>query len=348
MGSGTARCFCSESKPCKRSRVQFDEAEYSGEKACLFDCLPDDIVLSILCYLSASADCPCKRMNRLGKNPLVLEKATLKSISIRVENWSPPAHRFLKRCVRAGNVEACYLLGMIECYCLGLRRDGCHTHTRKGLRYLLRASRRGHAAATYSLAVIFFNGTGMGKSQENLSTGFSLCQRATQLGYVDAMRELGHCLQDGYGVAKDVPRGRRLLVDANTRELAVSRSSRPVASAAALPGEGSSRSEYCYLHSDFGCDVPAPEVHPANRFMAEWFQTRQNLGESVRLCANANCSRPETRRFEFRVCSMCAVACYCSRACQAVHWKTVHSAACTAAIAARRVRIFNNALARFE
>ncbi|KAG6495939.1 hypothetical protein ZIOFF_043775 [Zingiber officinale] len=123
MGSRTVCYVCSESNPCKRRRVQFDGEEYSGEKACLFDRLPDDIVLSILCCLSASAERPsdlvsvmttCKRMNRLGKNPLVLEKATLKSFSIRGENWSPQAHKFLERCADAGNVEACYLFGMVD------------------------------------------------------------------------------------------------------------------------------------------------------------------------------------------------------------------------------------------
>ncbi|XP_074570579.1 F-box protein At1g67340-like [Curcuma longa] len=261
-------------------------------------------------------------MKRLGKNPLVLEKATLKSISIRAHNWSPQAHGFLKRCAHAGNLEACYLLGMIECYCLRSRHP--KKSTRKALRYLLRASQGGHEQAMYSLALIFFNGTGVGKSQKNLSIGFSLCLLAAQHGYVDAIREIGHCLQDGYGVPKDVALGRRLLVDANTRELAALLAEQPSLCLAA--------SNHDCLHSDFGYNVPAPEIHPANRFMAEWFKTRQKFGESVRLCANANCSRPETRRFEFRVCSMCTLVGYCSRACQAVHWKTAHMADCTAIV----------------
>ncbi|MCO5600468.1 hypothetical protein L7F22_054581 [Adiantum nelumboides] len=35
------------------------------------------------------------------------------------------------------------------------------------------------------------------------------------------MRQLGHCLQDGYGVPKNVPEGRCLLLEANAREVVV-------------------------------------------------------------------------------------------------------------------------------
>ncbi|ONK77783.1 uncharacterized protein A4U43_C02F10530, partial [Asparagus officinalis] len=54
----------------------------------------------------------CKRFNGLGVNPMVLAKASAKSLAVRAKNWSEQAHRFLKRCADSGNLEACYILGM--------------------------------------------------------------------------------------------------------------------------------------------------------------------------------------------------------------------------------------------
>ncbi|BAS93823.1 Os05g0388151, partial [Oryza sativa Japonica Group] len=46
------------------------------------------------------------------------------------------------------------------------------------------------------------------------------CARAASLGHVDALRELGHCPQEGYGMRCFVLDGHRLLIQGNTRELA--------------------------------------------------------------------------------------------------------------------------------
>lgn len=56
----------------------------------------------------------CKRLNSLGLNSLVLAKASPRIFSIRAKDWSESAHRFLKQCADAGNVEACYTLGMVS------------------------------------------------------------------------------------------------------------------------------------------------------------------------------------------------------------------------------------------
>jgi hypothetical protein len=55
----------------------------------------------------------CKRLNGLGLNSLVLSKASDKTLSVKAKNWCDSAHRFLKRCADAGNIEACYTLGMV-------------------------------------------------------------------------------------------------------------------------------------------------------------------------------------------------------------------------------------------
>jgi TPR repeat protein len=213
---------------------------------------------------------------------------------------------------------------------------------------MAKAAIGGYAPALYSLAVIQFNGSGGSKNDKDLRAGVALCARAAFLGHIDALRELGHCLQDGYGVRQNITEGRRFLVQANARELAS-----VLASAAAsgipmrqlltwtplphphphphpqlrhLTGSG------CPLLSDFGCNVPAPEVHPANRFLGDWFAARADAlpGAGLRLCSHVGCGRPETRRHEFRRCSVCGAVNYCSRACQALDWKLRHKAECAA------------------
>ncbi|KAL8154140.1 hypothetical protein V2J09_011900 [Rumex salicifolius] len=284
-----------------------------------FDILPDDLVICILSKLCSSSSSPsdfvnahlvCKRFNQLGVNPLVLSKASSEIFSIKAKKWSDSAHRFVKRCVDAGSVEACYFLGMIRFYCLGNRGSGASL--------MAKAAIRCHAPALYSLAVIQFNGSGGNKTDKDLRAGVALCARAASLGHVDACKELGHCLQDGYGVRRNVVEGRRLLVQANARELAV------VLKTGSVPGPGFERG----LLSDFGCNVPELEPRPINRFLVEWFGSRNGLSDPG-ICSHSSCGRPETRPHEFRRCSVCGAAKYCSRGCQARDWKLRHKSECT-------------------
>ncbi|GJM92038.1 hypothetical protein PR202_ga08465 [Eleusine coracana subsp. coracana] len=306
------------------------------------DELPDDLVLSILAKVAASATAPsdllsvhltCKRLNGLGRHDMVFAKASPASLAVKAASWSEPAQRFLKRCADAGNLEACYILGMIRFYCLGNRSGGAAL--------LARAAVGMHAAAHYSLGVIQFNGSGGTKSDRNLHAGAALCSRAAALGHVDALRELGHCYQDGYGVRRDPAEGRRLLVLANARELthALSAASNPAFTAAALPLAGAAGGACSPLLSDFGWSLPEAEPHAVNQFMVDWWTDhgkckdpakKSEDGECVelRLCSNVRCGRRETRRHEFRRCSVCGAANYCSRACQALDWKRAHRAQC--------------------
>ncbi|CDY51342.1 BnaC02g45710D [Brassica napus] len=269
----------------------------------LLDSIPEDLVVSILRRLASTSRLivnifnSCKRLNSLATSPLVLSRLSRKAFAVKAQNWSEAAHRFLKRCVDAGNLEACYTLGMIRFYCLQNRRNGASL--------MAKAAIRSHAPSLYSLAVIQFNGSGGSKNDKDLRAGVALCARAAFLGHVDALRELGHCLQDGY---------------ANARELAAVLSS----------GIKAHRSHSCPLLSDFGCNVPAPETHPANKFLADWFAVRggDSLGDGLRLCSHGGCGRPETRKHEFRRCSVCGVVNYCSRACQALDWKLRHKVDC--------------------
>ncbi|KAJ0972499.1 hypothetical protein J5N97_020458 [Dioscorea zingiberensis] len=308
----------------KRPRTAVEEHDSTTHDD-FFDGLPDDLLLLILSNLSASASSPsdlfavlmtCKRFKGLGVNPMVLAKASAKSLAIRAKNWCESAHRFLKLCADSGNLEACYTLGMIKFYCLGSRGNGASL--------MARAAMGSHAAALYALAVIQFNGSGGSKMDKDLRGGVALCARAAFLGHIDALRELGHCLQDGYGVRRKVTEGRRFLIQANLRELA-SAAKVPMVEASAMVTAGGGG---CPLLSDFGWAVEEREVHGANRFMVEWFGAK-GLDEGIRMCSHVGCGRPETRRHEFRRCSVCGAVNYCSRACQALHWKLAHKAECT-------------------
>lgn len=313
-------------EPCvwKRRRLAASSAE---ARADYFDGLPDDLLVSVLSKLSFSAQRPadlisalltCKRFHALGHHPLVLSKAGSSCLSVRAKAWRDSSHRFLKRCVDCGNLEASYILGMIRFYALENRGSGASL--------MAKAAVGSHAASLYSLAIVQFNGSGGSKAHKDLRAGVALCARAAFLGHVDALRELGHCLQDGYGVRRNTAAGRRLLVQANARELAAAVSSSwpewLEKRRLAAPGGYS-------LLSDYGCSLPAPEPHPANRFLVEWFGSRgATASEGLRLCSHRGCGRRETRRHEFRRCSVCGLVNYCSRACQALDWKLSHKAEC--------------------
>ncbi|XP_057776964.1 F-box protein At1g67340-like [Salvia miltiorrhiza] len=336
--------FCVDDRLLKRRKVEAaagvqvegrKRSPESGGRPDFFDSLPDDLVLSVLCKLSSTAGCPadflnvlitCKRLNGLGLNSIVLSKACRKMLAVKAKNWSESTHRFLKLCADTGNAEACYTLGMIRFYCLQNRGSGASL--------MAKAAIASHAPALYSLAVVQFNGSGGTKSDKDLRAGVALCARAAFLGHIDALRELGHCLQDGYGVKKNIAEGRRFLIQANARELAAVLVASPTAvvppswlawSPHRHGGEGG-----CPLLSDFGCNVPSPAPHPANQFLSEWFSNRiGNVpGPGLRLCSHSSCGRPETRRHEFRRCSVCGAVNYCSRACQALDWKLRHKVEC--------------------
>ncbi|KAI3684431.1 hypothetical protein L6452_33655 [Arctium lappa] len=335
--------------PCKEGgEAVHHHGRTTRRRSDLFESLPDEIVISILCKLSSTASSPsdfvtvlltCKRLNKLGVHPLVLSNASPETLAVGAKNWSDEAHRFLKLCVNAGNKEAYYTLGMIRFYCLQNRGSGASL--------MAKAAIKSHAPALYSLALIQFNGSGGLKNDKDLRAGVALCARAAFLGHVDALRELGHCLQDGYGVRKNVEEGRRLLVQANARELScVLRAFNTSPSTTSFefrnhhrrPNLTDSDGYFCLPGSDSDFNVrssenhrsnlPVRELHPANRFLVEWFGLRRNGAPGLRLCSYGGCGRPETRRNEFRRCSGCGTVNYCSRGCQAHDWRVHHKVEC--------------------
>jgi hypothetical protein len=50
----------------------------------------------------------------LAKSKEVLMKAAPRCLSVRAEKWSVDAHNFVSSCAEAGNLDAEYILGMVN------------------------------------------------------------------------------------------------------------------------------------------------------------------------------------------------------------------------------------------
>ncbi|XP_047064340.1 F-box protein At1g67340-like [Lolium rigidum] len=194
-------------------RTRTDEADR-------FVALPDDLLITILAKVASGAASPAdlanarmtfSRFRDLGYNSAVLKNASASCIAVRPKNWSIHAQHFLKCCAEAGNDGASYLLGMILFYCIGDHQGGADL--------IADAALQDNCYAIYSLAVIMFNGSGGTREDRNILAGAGLCSSAARLGHLEALRELGFCLIDGYGLNRSVMNGRRLLLQATAREL---------------------------------------------------------------------------------------------------------------------------------
>lgn len=183
------------------------------------DALPDDVLTIILAHAATGSRTPgdfinllltSRRVCHMGGQAAVLRRLPAPALQASAASWCPAAQRFLSRCSQAGNSFASYALGMIGFYCLD--------RPQWGLRLLTQAALAGNPDALYSLAIVHFNGSGRGKEHREVASAVLLCTQAAMLGHVDATRELGHCLQDGYGVVRDPQRGRSLLLRANIKE----------------------------------------------------------------------------------------------------------------------------------
>ncbi|XP_071678358.1 F-box protein At5g50450-like [Lolium perenne] len=265
------------------------------------DDLPDGVIAAILEKVAASARLPAdflsatmtsKRFTETGRSRSVLKKVSARCFDFSAKKWSDGPKTFLQTCAEAGNLDASYILGMITFYCVKLRADG--------VAKISLAATGGHKDAIYAMAVIMFNGSGAGEESRDIHGATHLCAHAASLGHVIALRELGFCIHDGYGIERDTQEGRRLVALARAREMAE-----------AL--------------DDHGSLLGQPTI--ANKFMVEWFRARDetqiesgNGDDVLHMCSNRLCGRQETRIREFRQCSLCAMVQYCSRACQARHW----------------------------
>jgi hypothetical protein len=46
--------------------------------------------------------------------PIILRNASRHAFSVRASSWCDRAHQFLSHCAEAGNMDACYMLGMVR------------------------------------------------------------------------------------------------------------------------------------------------------------------------------------------------------------------------------------------
>ncbi|CAI7780251.1 unnamed protein product [Closterium sp. NIES-53] len=176
-------------------------------------------------------------LRRISLLPEILAVLPSPALACPAKHYTLACRSFLSACAAAGNAEAAFLLGMVEFYCL--------ERVASGMKRLVQAAKAGHAAALHSLSIIHFNGSGLptsgvegsgaaeggGAAEGNagrrklrgnrkVGMGMLLCVAAAKAGHPDALRELGLCLQDGFGIKRSVAQGRLLLVEANLRELA--------------------------------------------------------------------------------------------------------------------------------
>ncbi|BFI25120.1 hypothetical protein MPTK2_1g18040 [Marchantia polymorpha subsp. ruderalis] len=297
---------------CERPRKVSRTKRFSS----VFDLLSDDIVLDIMVRLGATAKSPadvvhtmltCRRFCALVTHNLVLASAAPAALAVKASGWSDGAHRYLKRCAHAGNVEASYTMGMIRFYCMNSKGQGASL--------MAKAAMQSHAPALHSLAVIQFNGSGGTRKDKDLKAGVALCARAATLGHVDAMRELGHCLQDGYGVPMNIPEGRRLLLEANAREAAAAVAASPrcfmesaLQAAAGSGGVGCLHNHIVYqsalqstkgdgaTRSAAGQPAVYPAVHPAvNDYLERNSVYRLLQGGGCSLLSDFGCNVPPAK-----------------------------------------------------
>ena len=143
------------------------------------------------------------------------------------------------------------------------------------------------------LAVIKFNRSGGFRKDKVLKAGVVLCAKAAAIGHLDAMRELGNCLQDGYGDKKNAEEGRKLLLEANAREEAAYREAMCCMHGfdyTLSDGWNSSELNSCKngssasvrhnrrrgyrripSQSDIVCNSSPANFHAINTFLVEWF-----------------------------------------------------------------------------
>jgi predicted kinase len=284
------------------------------------------------------------------------------------------ASAFANAAVRAGSVFAKFFVGSVNFYCVDVtnetpennainrtrgkcfpittfRRLIAHTRltflfTISGAELLADAARDGSEDAHHVLAVMHFNGSGGLRKDKDPEAGAALCVRGNILfNSVAAKRELGHCLQDGFGVERDAVLGKKLLQEAAAidqangvgMDVAVVAAS---AAAAEVEEVLRKRNDINTLTKaiDAAAQVAAAAKTAASKhltktstqkFLLDWYGECGNLLlPGTTSCSHPLCGRVETRRHEFRRCSCCGRVRYCSRSCQSADWRLQHKFAC--------------------
>lgn len=259
------------------------------------------------------------------------------------------ASAFANAAVRAGSVFAKFFVGSVNFYCVDVTNETPENNAinrTRGAELLADAARDGSEDAHHVLAVMHFNGSGGLRKDKDPEAGAALCVRGNILfNSVAAKRELGHCLQDGFGVERDAVLGKKLLQEAAAidqangvgMDVAVVAAS---AAAAEVEEVLRKRNDINTLTKaiDAAAQVAAAAKTAASKhltktstqkFLLDWYGECGNLLlPGTTSCSHPLCGRVETRRHEFRRCSCCGRVRYCSRSCQSADWRLQHKFAC--------------------
>ena len=237
------------------------------------------------------AERTCRTFREALRAPEVLRELPAAGVSVSPRAFaSGGGEHFLERVAAAGNPHAQYLLGMVRFY--------CQAQYLAGMELLNAAGKEGHTEALYALAIIEFNGSSGARKDKCIESAVRLCIAACDRGHQRALQELGLCMSRGYGMPRDSKVGRQMLLHVNKND--------------------------ADFVEQYGC-IRAPP--PGNEFLTKWWKTH-HPPERRRLCSNPQCGRLETRKHEFRRCTICNAAYYCSFSCQTVHWKNGHRKEC--------------------
>ncbi|KAL6994379.1 hypothetical protein U1Q18_012483 [Sarracenia purpurea var. burkii] len=189
----------------------------------------------------------------------------------------------------------------------------------------------------YLLAVIQFNSSGSSKKTRIFEQGWRYVRKSPFLATSTNSTSSVNVYRMGTRVRQNVAEGQRFLVQANAREIGVVLSMIPTTLTFSSwltwnqlpphhemnkPGVGVG----CPLLSDFSCNVSAPEAHPANHFLADWFAA----GVTPLLRSSGYVRTPDVvdgdKKARVSPVSVYDAVNYCSRACQALDWNMRHSA----------------------
>ena len=245
-------------------------------------------------------------------------------LDISASSWTRGASAFAERCVDAGSPFATFFVGSVLFYTStgaeahqGGSSDSSHASSSasssrdsasvalaasraraRGASLLARAAVAGSEEAHHTLAVVHFNGSGGGRRDKDPEAGAALLARGNLLfGSVAAKRELGHCLQDGFGVERDPALGRRLLREAAAEDARAADFDTAVAAATAAAAEAEERlrkrndittlqaavdaaAEVSQAASDAAAQHLTHLVSRESRFLLEWFGPSAGSGRS--------------------------------------------------------------------
>ena len=247
---------------------------------------------------------------------------------MRAERWHEGASAFAEAAVRAGSPFATFFVGSVDFYTSNGADETSKARRKRGTSLHAAAAVAGSKEAHHTLAIMHFNGSGGRRKDKDPESGAELCARGNILfGSVAAKRELGHCLQDGFGVEQDVALGRKLLAEAAKEDAdgaAMDAAVMAATAAAAVVEERlRKRNDINTLHAAIAAAAEvsaaakaAAEAHltatPENRFLLDWYGSAGHQLPRASRRARTRCAaawrRGDTSFADARAAAACGTA----------------------------------------